>query len=227
LGKSETKETSAADVDRNLPMTASKAKRHSDWRDGFLFLGNQLALDFLNTRPVDNGTPTELLPDFSALVRWFEAARVLSHPKRARFHKQWRNSKRAREVVKALRSFRDIFREQVLRWSQGGVLKHATIRELNRLLVRHPLPTQLLVSGNNYCAGMSFHPREPEDLFAPLLHSIAQLFTTADRGRVRKCHRCVLLFQDTIKKGTRRWCSMQLCGNRLKVAAYAARKRRQ
>jgi predicted RNA-binding Zn ribbon-like protein len=74
---------------------------------------------------------------------------------------------------------------------------------------------------------MSFHPREPEDLFAPLLHSIAQLFTAAERNRVRKCDRCVLLFQDTSKKGTRRWCSMQLCGNRLKVAAYAARKRRQ
>jgi predicted RNA-binding Zn ribbon-like protein len=56
---------------------------------------------------------------------------------------------------------------------------------------------------------------------------MAQLFTTADRDRVRKCDRCVLLFQDTSKKGTRRWCSMQLCGNRLKVAAYAARKRRQ
>jgi predicted RNA-binding Zn ribbon-like protein len=208
-------------------MTASKAKRHSDWRDGFLFLGNQLALDFLNTRPVDNGTPSELLPDFSALLRWFEAARLLSHPERARFHKQWENSQRARDVVRALRSFRDIFREQVLRWSQGGVVNHATIRELNRLLVRHPLPTQLLLSGNNYRARMSFHPREPEDLFAPLLHSIAQLFTTADRDRVRKCDRCVLLFQDTSKKGTRRWCSMQLCGNRLKVAAYAARKRRQ
>ena len=36
----------------------------SDWKDGFLFLGNQLALDFLNTRPILNGKETELLPDF-------------------------------------------------------------------------------------------------------------------------------------------------------------------
>jgi predicted RNA-binding Zn ribbon-like protein len=37
----------------------------------------------------------------------------------------------------------------------------------------------------------------------------------------------VLHFQDTSKKGTRRWCSMRLCGNRHKVAAYADRQRRR
>jgi len=36
-----------------------------DWRDGFLFVGNQLSLDFLNTRPVIDGKPVELLPDSS------------------------------------------------------------------------------------------------------------------------------------------------------------------
>ncbi len=66
---------------------------------------------------------------------------------------------------------------------------------------------------------------EPEDLFAPLAHSAAKLLAEADRNRVRKCGQCILRFYDTSKKGTRRWCSMQLCGNRLKVAAYARRRR--
>ena len=208
-------------------MTASKPTRDSDWRDGFLFLGNQLALDFLNTRPVENGVPTELLPDFPALVRWFEAAGLLSHAEGAVLEKKWQNSKRARDTVEALRAFRDKLRQRVLHWSHGGALDRSTVAELNRLMARHPIHMQLLLSGNDYRARMSFHPREPEDLFAPLLQSIADLFTTADRNRVRKCDHCVLLFHDTSKKGTRRWCSMQLCGNRLKVATYAARKRRQ
>ena len=72
---------------------------------------------------------------------------------------------------------------------------------------------------------LSFEARQPEDLFAPLAYSAARLFTEADRTRVRKCGQCVLHFLDTSKKGTRRWCSMQLCGNRLKVAAYAQQKR--
>jgi hypothetical protein len=55
-------------------MEDTKAVRKSDWRDGFLFLGNHLALDFLNTHPVQNGEAVELLPDFDALLRWFQAA---------------------------------------------------------------------------------------------------------------------------------------------------------
>jgi hypothetical protein len=41
-------------------------------------LGNQLALDFLHTRPVEDGEPIELLPDFAALVRWVQVAGVLT-----------------------------------------------------------------------------------------------------------------------------------------------------
>jgi len=70
-----------------------------------------------------------------------------------------------------------------------------------------------------------FEPRQPEDLFAPLADSAAKLFASVDHNRVRKCGQCVLHFYDTSKKETRRWCSMQLCGNRLKVAAYTARQR--
>ena len=52
-------------------------KSDTDWKDGFLFVGNQLALDFVNTRPVHNSEPMELLPDFPALLRWFQAAGLL------------------------------------------------------------------------------------------------------------------------------------------------------
>jgi len=52
-------------------MTKAGAERNSIWKDGFLFLGNQLGLDFVNTRPVQNGEPMELLADFTALLRWF------------------------------------------------------------------------------------------------------------------------------------------------------------
>src|SRR5260370_6103578 len=44
--------------------------------------------------------------------------------------------------------------------------------------------------------------------------SIAALLADLDRAKIRKCSNCVLHFYDTSKKGTRRWCSMQICGNR-------------
>jgi predicted RNA-binding Zn ribbon-like protein len=85
--------------------------------------------------------------------------------------------------------------------------------------------TRLKASGSASTTELWFDPRRPEDLFAPLAHSAATLFADVDRNRVRKCRQCVLHFYDTSKKGTRQWCSMRLCGNRLKVAAYTARRR--
>ena len=201
-------------------------KHKSDRRNGFYFLGNRLALDFLNTRPVQDEHPIELLPDFGGLLRWFRAAGLLNSQEVAVLRQGWNASVRARTTTEAIRHLRENLRELVLAWENGGNVRDSTLRELNRLMAAHPMHTRLKTKGKSLSTELWFEAREPEDLFAPLAHSAAALFATAVRGRVRKCQRCVLHFQDTSKKGTRRWCSMQLCGNRLKVAAYAARRRR-
>ena len=206
-------------------MGVTKAGRKSDWRDGFLFLGNHLALDFLNTHPVQNGEAVELLPEFDALLRWFHAADLLSSGEAARLRQQWGGSARAQHVVEAMREFRERLRKQVLALERGGTVHRAGIDELNHLMALHPMFTRLKTRGRASTTELWFDPRQPEDLFAPLAHSAAMLFAEVERNRVRKCGQCVLHFRDTSKKGTRRWCSMQLCGNRLKVAAYTARRR--
>jgi len=197
----------------------------SDWRDGFLFVGNQPALDFLNTRPVQNGEPTELLSDFSTLVRWFRAAELLGANQARSLLRHWGESARARRTVEALRELREKLRKEILAWERGGAVHRSTVDELNKLMADHPMCTRLTTSGESASAELWFEPHQPEDLFAPLAHGAAMLFANVDRSRVRKCGHCVLHFHDTSKKGTRRWCSMRLCGNRLKVAAYAARRR--
>jgi predicted RNA-binding Zn ribbon-like protein len=199
--------------------------RNSDWRDGFLFVGNHLALDFLNTCPVQDGEPTELLPDFDALLRWFQAAGLLTYREVRDLLQEWEGSARARRVVEAVWGLREKLRKEVLSWERGGTVHHTTLDELNRLLAEHPMRTRLKGIGSALSTQLWFEPRWPEDLLAPLAHGAAALFANVDRDRVRNCGHCVLHFYDTSKKGTRRWCSMQLCGNRLKVAAYAARQR--
>lgn len=194
-------------------------------RDGFFFLGNHLALDFLNTSPVLNGETAELLPDFASLVRWFQAAGLLRVEQGKRLQHQWGRSAKARETVEYIRQLREKLRKQVISWEDGKLIQPAMVTELNRLLRDYSMRTRLSNDGTSPITELWFEPRAPEDLLAPLVHSVAMLFAEADRSRVRKCANCVLHFQDTSKKGTRRWCSMQFCGNRAKVAAYAARRR--
>lgn len=206
-------------------MSRIRTIHNSDGRNGFLFVGNHLALDFLNTRPVQNGEPMELLPDFNAVLRWFQATELLSARDAANLQQQWGKSARAQHTTEAVRELREKLRGEILSWEHGGAIHHSIVAELNRLMTDHPMLTRLKAKGSASSTELWFEPRQPEDLFAPLAYSAATLFATVDRNRVRKCGQCVLHFYDTSKKGTRRWCSMQLCGNRLKVAAYAARKR--
>jgi predicted RNA-binding Zn ribbon-like protein len=205
-------------------MAVSELTQKSDWRDGFLFLGNHLALDFLNTCPVQNGTAVELLRDFDALLRWYQAADLLSSRETARLRQDWETSVAARHVAEAMRELRERLRKEVLAGERGAAVHRVILDELNRLMADHPMLTRLKASGSASRMELWFDPRRPEGLFAPIAHSAAKLLSEADWSRVRKCGQCVLHFYDTSKKGTRRWCSMQLCGNRIKVAAYAARR---
>ena len=202
-----------------------KAGSKGDWKDGFLFVGNELALDFVNTRPVQDGEPVELLKDLEAVLRWFQAAELLNSEQAASLERQWGGTAIAQKATEAMMNLRERLRAEILAWEQGRGIRRSTIDELNGLMRDHPMVTRLITNGTVYSTKLWFEVHEPADLFAPLAHSAATLFATRDCKRVRKCDNCVLHFHDTSKKGTRRWCSMQLCGNRFKVAAYAARQR--
>jgi predicted RNA-binding Zn ribbon-like protein len=207
-------------------MPRTGAKEGPVWKNGFLFLGNDLALDFLNTRPVQDREPMELLPDFASLLRWFQTAGRLRPADVANLKRRWGESAETHSTLREMHRFRERLRKEILTWEDGGTAQYSTIEELNRLMAAYPMRSRLKkTNGKELLTELYFKPEKPEDLFGPLAHAAAMLFANRNRDRVRKCDRCVLHFVDTSKKGTRRWCSMQLCGNRLKVAAYAARRR--
>jgi predicted RNA-binding Zn ribbon-like protein len=78
-----------------------------------------------------------------------------------------------------------------------------------------------------YTRTQSFQPRLPDDVLGPLAEDIMMLLTGVAADRVRKCEGCPVHFLDVSKKGSRRWCSMGLCGNKVKVAAYQQRQRKE
>lgn len=65
-------------------------------------------------------------------------------------------------------------------------------------------------------------------LLAPVLWSAADLLLDAGRRRIRQCanEKCLWLFVDESKSGTRRWCDMGSCGNRAKAQRHYAKVKR-
>ena len=200
---------------------------HSDWRDGFLFVGNQLALDFVNTRPIQDEKVIELIPDFESLLRWFRAAGLLDASQLKTLQKRCSTSMNAPGTLKRMREFREALRKAIFSWESSGSIGRDFVAELNRLMASHPMRLRLQRNAGGFSTDSWFSPREPEDLISPIAQAAAKLFSTSDHNRVRKCEHCILHFHDTSKIGTRRWCSMRICGNRAKVAAYTARRRNQ
>ena len=101
----------------------------------------------------------------------------------------------------------------------------AFIAELNSLLKQHPSVIALQRKGVKLDLETAFELKKPNDIWAPIATAVADLLSNAAPARLRKCEACVVHFLDTSKKGARRWCSMNICGNKIKVSAYQQRKR--
>jgi len=194
-----------------------------DWREGFLFVGDHPAVDFVNTRLVADGAPVDLLPDWAALVQWFAAAGMLGNATARRLQAAWADSAEATRALQRLVAFREHLRSAIARIVGDGAPPRAFTDEVNRHLEAYPLQIRLKAVDRRVRRETAFEPVRPDDLFAPLADAVASLLVDADPSRVRQCDGCVAYFYDRSKNGVRRWCSMRMCGNRAKVARYARR----
>ncbi len=196
-----------------------------DWVNGFLFVANRPILDFLNTRPVLAQEPTELLTDVHALERWLIASGIVHSPKMKGQLRSWRHSPEAALFLKDLLAFRERLRDAVLRLEAGSAPSDEFIQEVNDGLLKHPLAATLRKRDGGIIREPFFEFKRPSDLWTPFYNGVSDLISDPETQRIRRCEACVVHFFDTSKKGSRRWCSMNICGNRLKVAAYQRRKR--
>lgn len=197
----------------------------SEWIDGFLFVANRPVLDFLNTKPVLAQGPTELLTDFDALGRWLIASEIVSSAKTKSLLRSWRHLPEAGSFLKDLIVFRERLRDAVVRMESGSTPSGEFVQEVNAGLLQFPPIMALRKREGRIVREPFFEPKRPTDIWAPILDGAADLLSEPESDRIRQCEACVVHFFDTSKKGSRRWCSMNICGNKLKVAAYQRRKR--
>ena len=197
----------------------------NEWNDGFLFVANRTILDFLNTKPVLADGPTEFLPNAHALERWLIASGMVTSPKMKSMLRRWRDSPEAAAFLEDLLAFRERLRKAVERIEGGSLPSDLFLAEVNSLLLQYPRHTSLSKRDGKIFGETFFEPRKPSDFWQPIIDATAHFLAETETSRLRKCESCVVHFFDTSKKGSRRWCSMNICGNKLKVAAYQERKR--
>lgn len=190
----------------------------------FLFVGNHPCLDFINTEMILEGRRTDLLVEPTDLIHWLVQAKVIGRdegkgmgPERAELEK----------LLKETKMFRAVLRETAERIAANKPVPGSTIEAVNQLLSRRQGYPQLLRMTGGFKQIFYSSAEGPGRLLALLAETASDLLCNADLSLVKKCRNnvCILYFYDTTKNHARQWCSMQLCGNRMKVAAHYQRKR--
>jgi predicted RNA-binding Zn ribbon-like protein len=195
------------------------------------FVGEHLALDFLNTAARPREELVEWLTDGRDLVDWLEHAKSIEPAAAARIRES--GSDALDEVARQAREFR--------RWLRGFVTERmgkpldataAAVAPLNELLAGDESFQRVEAAGRDAEDGRRLVLRRvrrwenPGELLQPIAEAAADLICRQDFRLIRECEgsTCVLVFLDRTKAHSRRWCSMAVCGNRAKSAAHRARK---
>ena len=193
----------------------------------FLFVGERLCLDFVNTRGVVHSQLVDLLQGFPDWVEWSLEAKVLNSSQARQALRHWKGSRQTAGAFDLAKAFRESLRLAVEQAVRRDRIPESSISEINALL-RHPIGYSVLAYGQDQ---LEMQRRlvfdEPIHLLVPVAESAADLVSHGDWSLIKKCENpaCVLYFYDTTKNHARRWCSMSLCGNRMKVAAFYRRRR--
>lgn len=176
----------------------------------FLFLGGDPALDFLNTEIVRDGEPDDLLDSPQALGSWIAHAGLGTR------------MRVTPSILARAKELRAALRRTVLGMMEGKVA-HSAIRTINAELQRGR-GGLALSAGERFSVGFRV---EKHDAVFLIARAAATFLARAEATRIHRCGgtNCVLFFYDETKSGTRRWCSMAGCGNRMKAALHYQRKR--
>jgi predicted RNA-binding Zn ribbon-like protein len=192
----------------------------------FLFVGNHPCLDFINTQMVVKGAPTDVLESFEDLVSWLVHAKLLTQSQADSAGAEL-NRKETTSLLEQAKAFRVTLRGLAERIVAHKPILDSTINAINQLLSQRPGYPQLVRNEGGFEQRFHSAATPAHNLLVPLVEAACDLLCRADFALIKKCGNpaCILYFYDTTKNHARNWCSMQLCGNRIKVAAHYRRKR--
>jgi predicted RNA-binding Zn ribbon-like protein len=124
----------------------------------------------------------------------------------------------------AARTARDAIVVGVLARAAGAPVPADAVAAINAAAAREPLAPRLGPGGT---AGGWARPATVGQAVSTLARDAVDLFSGPRGERIKVCAAddCGLPFVDTSRPGSRRWCSMERCGNRHKLRAHRARTR--
>jgi predicted RNA-binding Zn ribbon-like protein len=198
--------------------------------DSFDFEAGDLSLDFANTSNWHASEhPEESLHSYFDLLAWGKAAVVLSPESAERLtrlaleqpdvaQKAYQSAIQTREAIYHIFSNRHA----------GRPISEKDLADLNTLVHEAITHRQLVPNDDHFQWEWKPDGREPNLILWEVAFAAAELLTSEKAEWVRECEDdrgCGYLFLDLSKNHSRRWCSMESCGNRAKARRHYSRSK--
>ena len=193
-------------------VTTQDSEGHTDFRDGMPFLGGRLWIDLVNSVSAALG---DQIGTDALWSRWLAAADLPAPAGVAAAREALRG-----EAVALREALRALF--EALR--TGTPPDQRDINRVNAYLARAAAHPRLAVAQDGRLVVETAQLRASDPLVT-IATDFAAFAERYDPARLRHCDNpeCTLVFYDTARNGTRRWCSMAACGNRHKVRSHRQR----
>jgi predicted RNA-binding Zn ribbon-like protein len=194
----------------------------------FQLVAGHVVLDFANTLDwrFDRKRVLDLLPNYERFLEFVRESEVITDAQAKRLRSRTDEDAATlalRRAIELRETLDALFRAVAVSKPPSRSL----VGTFNRFLASARSHESIFWQQSGFVRSYGDLAKSPEAPLWPLIDAAGTLLVSPDRDNIRECSEpsCRWLFLDRSKNHSRRWCDMQICGNRTKLRRFYARKR--
>jgi predicted RNA-binding Zn ribbon-like protein len=196
--------------------------------DEFQLVAGHLALDFANTLDYryEPGRRIDLLPTYERFLALCHQSGIVTGAETRKIL-DGLSELDSRRVLKHVIELREAVYSLILSGVRGRSPAEPALRALNRFLSEARGVDEVVWHNRRFVRSVPDVTERPDGPLRLVVDAAVALMTSPDIDNVRECSEgtCRWFFLDRSRNHSRRWCDMQLCGNRSKAKRFYARTR--
>jgi predicted RNA-binding Zn ribbon-like protein len=192
-------------------------------------VGGALAFDLTNTSSGRGGPKwLEHLQTAENVIDWARHAKILTARDASGLRRRLAADRRlGSTLLEGVRALRELIHTIGVEIAATATARPKPMRELVRIHADCIACARLVRSGSTFAWVWDPAESPREAILGPVVLSGLSVLTGSDLTRIKRCpgDHCGWLFFDLTKNKRRRWCEMEVCGNRAKQKRRRARGR--
>lgn len=189
----------------------------------FVIATDNLALNLVNTQIMRYKKKIELINDETDLLSWILIQKKLTSSVPQKYQLDILESAvRTQDITEKVLKLREVIGSELQHFMNHEISLENWILDINKKL--HNLPFTSCIVDNDHVL-VPYNSTGYRAFLSVIYLSLSELIENEDIKKLKHCANpeCILIFLD--KTGRRKWCSMDICGNRNKSKKFTKKQK--